>query len=182
MAGNAREIVEGSVPRIPLSNPAGARLRRERSRFVLLPGGDQRDPKLAAHSSVNRVRRADCDEGRYPLNGMFCLWLLTRNTSDRTGAAGVTGSTTVAKGKPDGYTLLLARVGSQVAVSAINRKIPYKWDEFTFLGLLELNPFVLVVNAIPPSSPWTTSRRRRAAATSSATPRSAWGRCCTWPW
>ena len=69
---------------------------------------------------------------------------------NRTGAAGVTGSTTVAKGKPDGYTLLLARVGSQAAVPAINRKIPYKWDEFTFLGLLELNPFVLVVNADSP--------------------------------
>ena len=66
---------------------------------------------------------------------------------NRTGAAGVTGSTTVAKGRPDGYTVLLARVGSQAAVPAINRKIPYKWDEFTFLGLLELNPFVLVVNA-----------------------------------
>ena len=69
---------------------------------------------------------------------------------NRTGAAGVTGSTTVAKGKADGYTLLLARVGSQAAVPAINRKIPYKWDEFTFLGLLELNPFVLVVNADSP--------------------------------
>ena len=69
---------------------------------------------------------------------------------NRTGAAGVTGSTTVAKGKKDGYTLLLARVGSQAAVPAINRKIPYKWDEFTFLGLLELNPFVLVVNANSP--------------------------------
>ena len=69
---------------------------------------------------------------------------------NRTGAAGVTGSTTVAKGRPDGYTLLLARVGSQAAVPAINRKIPYKWDEFTFLGLLELNPFVLVVNADSP--------------------------------
>ena len=69
---------------------------------------------------------------------------------NRTGAAGVTGSTTVAKGKPDGYTLLLARVGSQAAVPAINRKIPYTWDEFTFLGLLELNPFVLVVNADSP--------------------------------
>ncbi len=66
---------------------------------------------------------------------------------NRTGAAGVTGSTSVAKGKKDGYTVLLARVGSQAAVPAINRKIPYKWDEFTFLGLLELNPFVLVVNA-----------------------------------
>lgn len=69
---------------------------------------------------------------------------------NRTGAAGVTGSTTVAKGKRDGYTLLLARVGSQAAVPAINRKIPYTWDEFTFLGLLELNPFVLVVNADSP--------------------------------
>ncbi len=66
---------------------------------------------------------------------------------NRTGAAGVTGSTSVAKGSKDGYTLLLARVGSQAAVPAINRKIPYKWDEFEFLGLLELNPFVLVVNA-----------------------------------
>ena len=69
---------------------------------------------------------------------------------NRTGAAGVTGSTTVAKGRRDGYTLLLARVGSQAAVPAINRKIPYAWDEFTFLGLIELNPFVLVVNADSP--------------------------------
>ena len=69
---------------------------------------------------------------------------------NRTGAAGVTGSTSVAKGRKDGYTLLLARVGSQAAVPAINRKIPYTWDEFTFLGLLELNPFVLVVNADSP--------------------------------
>lgn len=69
---------------------------------------------------------------------------------NRTGAAGVTGSTTVAKGKPDGYTLLLSRVGSQAAVPAINRTIPYKWDEFTFLGLLELNPFVLAVRADSP--------------------------------
>ena len=69
---------------------------------------------------------------------------------NRTGAGGVSGSTTVAKGRPDGYTLLLARVGSQAAVPAINRTIPYKWDEFTFLGLLELNPFVLAVNKDSP--------------------------------
>ncbi|MGI9301783.1 MAG: Bug family tripartite tricarboxylate transporter substrate binding protein [Gammaproteobacteria bacterium] len=66
--------------------------------------------------------------------------------TNRTGAAGVTGSAFVAKSKPDGYTLLLARVGSQAGVPAINPGIPYKWNDFTFLGLLELNPFVLVVN------------------------------------
>ncbi len=64
---------------------------------------------------------------------------------NRTGAAGVTGSTTVAMAEADGYTLLLARVGSQAAVPAMNTTIPYSWDEFTFLGLLELNPFALVV-------------------------------------
>ncbi len=70
--------------------------------------------------------------------------------TNRTGAGGVTGSTFVSRSRPDGYTLLLARVGSQAAVPAINSRIPYKWDDFTFLGLLERNPFVLVVNADSP--------------------------------
>lgn len=68
----------------------------------------------------------------------------------RTGAAGATGSNLVAKSKPDGYTLLLARVGPQATVPAIYRKLPYKWNDFTFLGLIEQNPFVLTVNANAP--------------------------------
>ena len=67
--------------------------------------------------------------------------------SNRTGAGGVTGSNYVVRSKPDGYTLLLARVGSQAGVPAINPGIPYKWNDYTFLGLLEKNPFVLVVNS-----------------------------------
>ncbi len=65
---------------------------------------------------------------------------------NKTGAAGVVGSNFVKNSKPDGYTLLSARVGSQMGVPAMNKTIPYAWDEFTFLGLLEVNPFVLVVN------------------------------------
>jgi tripartite-type tricarboxylate transporter receptor subunit TctC len=82
---------------------------------------------------------------------------------NRTGAAGVIGSTFVAKSKPDGYALLLARVGSQAAVPAINRKIPYKWDDFTFLGLLEQNPFALTVSA---KSPYKTFKDLEKAAKS----------------
>ncbi len=65
---------------------------------------------------------------------------------NKTGAAGVTGSFYVVRSRPNGYTLLLARVGSQAGVPAINPNIPYKWDQFSMLGLLERNPFVLVVN------------------------------------
>lgn len=65
---------------------------------------------------------------------------------NKTGAAGVVGSNFVKNAKPDGYTLLSARVGSQMGVPAMNKTIPYKWDDFTILGLIEVNPFVLVVN------------------------------------
>lgn len=72
---------------------------------------------------------------------------------NKAGAAGVTGSNFVLNAKPDGYTLLSARVGSQMGVPAMNKTIPYKWDDFTILGMLELNPFVLIVN---PDSPYKT--------------------------
>lgn len=65
---------------------------------------------------------------------------------NKTGAAGVVGSNFVVNSKADGYTLLSARVGSQMGVPAMNKTIPYAWDDFTMLGLIEINPFVLVVN------------------------------------
>jgi tripartite-type tricarboxylate transporter receptor subunit TctC len=66
---------------------------------------------------------------------------------NKAGAGGVVGSHFVIQSKKDGYTLLSARVGSQAGVPAFNPGIPYKWDDFTFLGLTERNPFVLCVNA-----------------------------------
>jgi tripartite-type tricarboxylate transporter receptor subunit TctC len=69
---------------------------------------------------------------------------------NRTGAGGVTGSTFVSQSRSDGYTLLLSRVGSNGVTPALNASIPYKYDDFTFLGLLELNPYVFVVRADSP--------------------------------
>lgn len=66
---------------------------------------------------------------------------------NKTGAAGVVGSSYVVRSRKDGYTLLSARVGSQASVPALNSNIPYKWDDFTFIGLTERNPFVLTVPA-----------------------------------
>lgn len=69
---------------------------------------------------------------------------------NRTGGGGVVGSTFVARSKPDGYTLLLARSGCNGVAPAINMKNPYTWDGFTFLGLLQLDPVVYVVQASSP--------------------------------
>lgn len=69
---------------------------------------------------------------------------------NKAGAGGVIGSSAVVQAPADGYTLLSARVGSQMGVPAMNKTIPYKWDDFTIIGLTETNPFVLVV---PGNSP-----------------------------
>ncbi len=67
---------------------------------------------------------------------------------NKVGASGVIGSAFVVAAPPDGYTLLLARIGSQAILPAIMpTTTKYKWDSFTFLGMLELNPYGCVVNA-----------------------------------
>lgn len=64
---------------------------------------------------------------------------------NRAGASGAIGSLAVRNAKPDGYTLLLARVGSQAVLPALQKGLDYQWNSFTFLGLLELNPLVCAV-------------------------------------
>ncbi len=66
---------------------------------------------------------------------------------NKTGASGVIGSSMVVSAPPDGYTLLLARTGSQAILPAIQpTSTKYKWDDYTFLGMLELNPYGCAVN------------------------------------
>jgi tripartite-type tricarboxylate transporter receptor subunit TctC len=69
---------------------------------------------------------------------------------NRAGASGGIGSATVRNAKPDGYTLLIARVGSQAVLPALQPTTGYKWNDFSFLGLLELNPYVCVTRADSP--------------------------------
>lgn len=80
---------------------------------------------------------------------------------NRTGAGGMVGSQFVLDAAKDGYTLLLARVGSQAVAPALDPATPYKWDAFSFISMLEVEPYVCVVSA---KSPYRTFQELLAAA------------------
>jgi len=65
---------------------------------------------------------------------------------NRLGAGGIVGSQYVLDAAKDGYTLLAARVGSQAVSPALDPATPYKWDSFTFISGLELDPYVCLVS------------------------------------
>ncbi len=69
---------------------------------------------------------------------------------NRPGAGGIVGTAVVANAKPDGYTLLNARVANASILPVLNKTIPYKWDDFEFIGLLDVNPLVFVVHKDSP--------------------------------
>ncbi|KPB00429.1 Bug family tripartite tricarboxylate transporter substrate binding protein [Ahrensia marina] len=69
--------------------------------------------------------------------------------SNVTGAGGATGSVVVQNAKPDGYTMLFARVGSHSVSPAMKDTLPYTLDDFRFVTVYEINP---VACAVSPSS------------------------------
>jgi hypothetical protein len=70
---------------------------------------------------------------------------------NRTGASGVIGSDSVKRAAPDGYTLLLARTGSQAILPAISPAMTkYKWDDLMTVGILEVNPYGCAVREDAP--------------------------------
>ena len=66
------------------------------------------------------------------------------------GASGAIGTLAVRNASPDGYRLLLSRIASQVILPATDRKTPYKPSDFTFLSVLDINPYVCAVKGDAP--------------------------------
>lgn len=65
--------------------------------------------------------------------------------SNKVGAGGATGSVAVKNAKPDGYTMLFARVGSHSVNPAMKATLPYTLEDFTFVGVYEINPVACAV-------------------------------------
>ena len=66
---------------------------------------------------------------------------------NRVGASGAIGTLFAHNAAPDGYTLLIARIATNAILPAMDSKVPYKWNDFTMISLLETNPFVCVVRS-----------------------------------
>ena len=69
---------------------------------------------------------------------------------NRTGASGAIGAMAVRNAAPDGYTLLVARIATHAILPALDSKLQYKWNEFSMLSLIELNPYMCFVKGDSP--------------------------------
>ena len=70
---------------------------------------------------------------------------------NRAGASGAIGTVAVRNAPPDGYTLLLARIASHAILPALDSNTPYRWNDFTMISTLEVNPYVCAVRS---DAPW----------------------------
>lgn len=66
---------------------------------------------------------------------------------NKAGAGGAIGSVAVQNAKADGYTLLFARVGTHTVNPAMKATLPYKLEDFRFVGVYEINPVACAVKA-----------------------------------
>ena len=69
---------------------------------------------------------------------------------NRVGASGAIGATLVRNAVPDGYTLLVARIATHAILPALDSKLPYRWNEFTMISMIELNPYTCFVRSDSP--------------------------------
>ncbi len=67
------------------------------------------------------------------------------------GAGGAVGFDAVRKAAPDGYTMMMTAIGSNVLVPAMNPPLPFKYDELVYVARTQINPNVLIVKK---GSPW----------------------------
>jgi tripartite-type tricarboxylate transporter receptor subunit TctC len=67
------------------------------------------------------------------------------------GAGGAVGFDDVRKSDPDGYKMMMAAIGANVLVPAMNPKLHFKYDELLFVARTQINPNVIIVNT---KSPW----------------------------
>lgn len=92
---------------------------------------------FSAGGPTDKVARDLADALRKPLNGASVV------IENAAGAGSTIGTGKAFRASPDGYTLLVTHIG-MATTPALYRKLPYKVEEFEFLGLVNEVPMVLV--------------------------------------
>lgn len=70
---------------------------------------------------------------------------------NKPGSSGAVAWQVMIESPTDGYTLMMAAIGTHGTLPAVNPNLPFKHNQFTTLGRTQVNPTVLVVR---PDSPW----------------------------
>ena len=104
--------------------------------LLVVPYSPGSDADLAARNLAQHAPRY--------LNGQTLVVM------NQPGASGAIGTLAVRNAAPDGYRLLLSRIASQVILPATDRKAQYGANDFTFLSLLEINPYVCAAKSDAP--------------------------------
>jgi tripartite-type tricarboxylate transporter receptor subunit TctC len=130
-AGTALFALAAALPALAQSYPS-------RAITLVVPYGPGGNGDLAARALATTMQKHPLFRGQ-PLV-----------VENRTGAGGIAGTEFVRRAAPDGYTMLVARVGSQVVAPALDPVTPYKWDDLKAIGLLEIDPYVCVVKSDSP--------------------------------
>jgi len=89
--------------------------------------------------------------GRVVANYLSKKWGQPISVVNKPGAGGTTGVVFALQSKSDGYTMLMNVSSAGTLNPAIERKLPYKWDDPTFIAQTNISPLVFVVKA---DSPW----------------------------
>ena len=92
---------------------------------------------FTAGGPTDKVARDLAEALRKPLGGAT---LLIENVG---GAGGTLGAAKAAKAAPDGYTLLLHHI-SMATSPALYKSLPYKTEDFEYLGLINEVPMTLI--------------------------------------
>ncbi len=79
---------------------------------------------------------------------------------NKPGASGSICLDFITKQKPDGYSMLMVAIGSNALYPAMNTKLPFKYNGFTYVARTQINPGVTIVNA---KRPWKNFNEFRAA-------------------
>jgi tripartite-type tricarboxylate transporter receptor subunit TctC len=79
---------------------------------------------------------------------------------NKPGASGSICFDYVTKAKPDGYIMMMAAIGSNALYTAMNTRLPFKYDDLEYVARTQINPGVTVVNA---KKPWKNFEEFQAA-------------------